>query len=303
MGEENVEIVEEDVEETTLENEEELSRDTIMDQLAKKRFADLAAENAGQQEAPENEEQEEPEETADVIVEEEPEFVDLNIYGENVRKTKAEVDAAGGVVAMQKTLAADKKFAEVAKEREELARLRQELEAKQPEPVADVDSDKIVDAFIESVYSGDEEQARDSFKKALSTIGRKNEKPVDEGRIVKETLYRIDQDRGVKDFEANYSHLSSDPHLRAMVNEATARIKQATPAKSPSVIITEAAEEVDAWVNNLSGGQPPVVTEQIERKRSIKNIKSASTRQKQDIGYKPKTQKEIFAELKANRSR
>jgi hypothetical protein len=298
------EIVEsEDAVEATQEEEASLSRDEMLESLAKKRKEELEQLSAEETQEEPEEEIEEPEaqEEPGEQEPEEPEYVDLNVYGQIIRKTKAEVDAAGGVVALQKTLAADKKFEEVAKERAELERLREELESQRQEPVEKVDPDEIVDAFIESVYSGDEDQAKETFKKALSAM-KPEAKKIDEGRIVKETLFRLDQENGIKDFEQNFSHLSTDPHLRAMVNEATARIRAAAPDKSPSSIIREAAEEVDEWVQRLGGAKESPVADQVERKRSIKNVKSASTRQKQEVGYKPKTQAEIFADLRNSRS-
>ena len=300
----------EDVEETTQieeTSEQTLTRDEMLETLAQKRKAELEEVPEDLEELDNEVEEEEIEEDAEEeeIEEDNSDLIDLNVYGKIIQKTRSEVEEAGGVVAMQKILAADQKFQEVAAERAELERLREEInkQTKAAEETEDeTDADEIVDAFIESVYAGDEDQAKETFKKALSAAKQKTPQAIDEGRIVKETLFKLDQKQGIKDFEENFSHLSQDPHLRNMVNEATARIRNANPDESPSTIIRMAAEEVDGWVVKLAGGKESRIEEDVARKKKIHSIKPASTRQKQETGYKPKTQAEIFAEQRANRS-
>ncbi len=300
--EDQVEEVIEDVEETTQETpvvEESLDRDQVMDELAKKRRDELESEVEGLEEV--DEQLEEEVDTVEEELQEDPdETIDINVNGRIIKKTKAEVEASGGVVALQKTLAADQMFQQVASERRELEQLKAELEA-QKTTIPDLSNDEAVDSFIESVYSGDEAKAKTAFKNALGAMKGRNE-PVDEGRIVQETLFRLDQENGIKDFESNFSHLSTDPNLRGMVNERTIQIRQQSPDMSPSEVIHAAAEEVNAWVQGLAGEAATPVIDQVNRKQTIRNIRTATARVKQETGYKPKTQAEIFAEQKANRS-
>ena len=309
MDEEQIAEVE-DVDETTQETEEEqvLGRDLVLEEIANKHKANRGQEIELEVEEPEEEELEEP-------AEEFSGLVDLKVDGEIIQKTAEEVEAAGGINAYQMTLAADKRFKEAAAEKATLATMRADLQRKEQELLQQQTeikepvklSEEKVDELFANIYSGDEEKAKESFMSVMSGLQNQPQhqapQVVNKQEIVNETVYKLDQDRGVEQFTKEYHHLDSDPKLRDMVNEATIRIKKATPNKKPSVIIIEAAKEIDSWVNSFSPDTENLLEEQVVKKKSLNPIKTAKTRMKQDVGYKPKTQAEIFADQKANRSR
>jgi hypothetical protein len=280
-----------DVEETTQE-EPTMERDSVIDAIAKR----VSEKRSSTTEEP-------PEEVVPEVEEDEPadqedaeqEDVELIVYGKKIYKTRAEVDAAGGVVAMQTKLAADQRFREAAAEKAEALRLREELAAMQQEPQEDTLTPR-VDAIVENIYSGDE----DALKKALADVLTKQQGPVvDESEIVKKTLFAVSRDEGMREFNRSYSHLSEDAYLRSMVNEETKKIMADNPNLSPRDVIIAAAESVDNWVNGLNGGDRQAVSD----KANIDTFKPATARVKRETGYKPKTKEEIFAELKSSRAR
>lgn len=307
-----VEDVEEVEEETTQETEEskQLDRDLMLENIADKIKASREQNETIAEEL--EEEVVELEKELDDAVEE---MVTLKVDGEAIQKTAEEVEAAGGVIAYQMTLAADKRFKEAAAEKASLAILRSELQQKEqelnerPTEVEETGSvelsEEVLNEFIANIYSGDEDKAKESFKSVLSGIKAPIAQPasqIDEQKIIDMTLYKIDQEKGIDEFQKDYKHLSTDPNLRKMVNEATIKIRTATPNKKPSEIIIEAAKEVDLWVNSFNPDMD-LVKEQVDLKKKLNPVKTAKSRMKQDTGYKPKTQAEIFADQKASRSR
>ena len=297
----------EDVEETTQDEQEQpvsLERDSLMDSIAQQVRAQREEQVEETAIAPDEEE-----------VIEEPATVDLKVDGEIITKPKEEVEAEGGSTAYQMKLAADKRFKEAAEAKAKAEQLRLELEERerqllqrqveletlQPTEI----SDEEVDEFISTVYSGDEEKARDAFKNVLSkvkvTAPTQPANTLDEDSIAERALFKLDQKKGLELFQKNYSHLNADPRLKSMTNEATIRIMKEEPDLMPSEVIIKAAKEIDEWFGHKP--QKQEMEEQIAHKESIKNIKTANKRVKQVDSYKPKTQEEIFAELQAGRSR
>ncbi len=303
------EVTEEVIEETTQDEVAKpvLARDTMMDSIYAK---GREVYSSDEQEVSE-EETEETEET--VETNEEPEMVELKIDGEIVMKSASEVEAEGGVSTYQKTLAADKRFKEAAAEkailttmRTDLQRERLEIEELKNVVVEHPEiSDEETDEFITNIYSGDEDKARTAFKNVISKIRstpqQKTQEPVNTQDVIDGAVYQLDRKNGIKQFEKDFKNLNTDPKLKAMVNDATARISNENPNKEPSVIIMEAAKEVNDWVNSFTP-QEGILEDQLDRKKKIKTIKTAKTRMKKETGYKPKTQAEIFAETKASRS-
>ena len=96
-----------DIEEPEVNIEEpELARDSIADDIAARVAKQRKEENVQEEELEEEEEVEEVEDTP----------VDLKVDGEIVKVTQQEVDNAGGVAEMQKSLTADKRLQQVAEE-------------------------------------------------------------------------------------------------------------------------------------------------------------------------------------------
>jgi len=287
---------EEDVIETTQTEEDvaTLERDSTIDAIARK-----SRESRDVTEEP--------------IVEadnEEPEMVELKVDGQIILKPASEVAAKGGVTAYQMTLAADKRFKEAAAEKEDLARQRaelnrqrQELESVKMRPAPEPEiSDDAINDFITNVYSGDEEKAKSSFKAVVSRLKQKEAQVIDPEAAVQEAMFKIEKRKAANDFAKNYSHLNEDPNLRNMVNQATIRIMGQDPNMPPSEVIVQAAEEIEQWLGTYRPQQDPMY-EQVNRKKSIQSIKTAKARVPTESGYTPKTQAEIFAEVKASRSR
>jgi len=291
-----------------------LPRDTVMDSIVKRRKEELGRD--------------EPEEP-----EEQPAMVDLKVNGQVIQKPREEVEAEGGVAAIQKRIAAEQRLEQAAKERREieearakqrqyeaeLSRREQELTRKAAElanaakTTGNVTDDDVAIAqeFVDGVYSGDEDQAKKAFAKVVQALRKNNTPPqqaaIDPNTIVaeakKQWRYETDLEAGRQEFNEKYKHLSENPNLHYMTNMATARIQQHNPDWSPRKIILEAAREVDEWAKGIRGDSDALASQHDKKRQTIDNVQSAKARSPKEAGYKPKTPEEIFADMRKTRPR
>jgi hypothetical protein len=331
VDEESPSIPEEDVQEP---EKPVLARDKMMEELAQKRRDELRERREESVNPPVEEVKPEPEEDSD------SEFVNLKVNGKDVRKTKAEVDAAGGQAQLQKSLSVEEKLKEAAKKRRELEekeekqlarerelaerekrlndrlaeveeRLSAEKEAAPVLTAADIDS--AARRFISNVYSGKEDEAISDLKEVLTSAQPKAvQKDLDVSKIVEESTARAtfeaERNLGKRDLKKNFPHLMKDQNLFAMTNRETARLLDAHPEWSPYDIIMTAAQNIDEWAKGVVGETAPVeetdvVEERIEKKRSNQVIPTAKGRMQTQSGYKPKTKEQIMAEYRQQRAR
>jgi biotin-(acetyl-CoA carboxylase) ligase len=111
-------------------------------------------------------------------------------------------------------------------------------------------------------------------------------------------------DRGKKLLQEKYKHLAEDPDLYQMVDRNTVGIAREYPEWEPEQIIKESAERVDKWLKKFKPEEdkPDLIAERKERKKSIDNIVTATTK-KPAVTQKAKTPGQIFEEMKKARSR
>lgn len=307
-----------------------LARDAAMEQMAKRRSEEVSRE-AGQKHEEVTDSFSGVDENADNHVDTDSlhdvpnELIELKVDGEIIRKPKAEVDAEGGVAVVQKRLALETRLAKAAEERKaierekaEIARqklelLRREQEAESRKPKAkDVTDDEVAirKRFVDSVYSGDEEETLNALNEIVDRLKPKDTPAapqIDPDRfaeeIEKKLTYKTSLNDGLRTFKEDYRHLAEDTNLYNMTNQATARLQNEHPDWEPKKIILEAAKEVDEWITSKRQPGPiDMIEERNLRKQSIDNIPTAKTKKPGDVGYKRKTPQEIFADLKAGRS-
>jgi len=313
---EDTAIQEDVVEEVAEEQQEEvkaqpLERDLVADSVAEKVRAQRDA----------LEKDEEPEEP----VEDPDELIDLHVNGEVIQKTRAEVDAGGGVVEMQKSLTADMRLEQAAEERkalmkqkaeqEERERLLQEAEAKlaaqetqQEDPI---DYEEKLKNLADAIYSGDQEELVAALKEAKIGSPTKpapqlNQQDLDaivENKL-RATAFETSKKEGNAEFAKKYAHLKNDPAVFQIAQQKTIELAQEHPDWMPAEVIMEAGKLTDEWLNDLRGEKPPTETEtRQEKKRNMHKVPAAHARQKQEAGFKPKTKEEIMAEFRQSRKR
>ena len=303
-----------------------LARDTMIDDIAKRRNEEVVLEAQGT--FPPDDEESAGDEVLTDTEELEDKLVDLKVDGEIIQKPQSEVEAEGGVVNLQKKLSLETRMFNLAEERkafeaekealrvrrDEIALQQEAAKREQKEPVEDVDESAIAKKLAESVYSGDEEDVLAAVTELIQTVRKPAEQSeperVDPNAIATDVEQRLtfkaSVNEGRKVFDTDYAHIANDPRLKGMANEATARMmKDPKNTLTPKEIIVKAAEEVDGWVRQFQPEpKPPSELEQRrQRKKSIDNIPAAQGKKVASTGHKAKTQAEIFEEMKAGRSR
>lgn len=320
--------IQEEVEETILDEEdvvEETSedakdepvlfeRDRVIAELAKKRKEEIK----GQQQKDENDD--------DESDESDDEIVDLKVDGEIVQMPKKEVDSMGGLSEAQKHLSAEKRLHQASIERkkieqanieyrqreqalkqreEELEKRLRSLEVKNKEP--EVNEDEIVNRFVQSVYSGDEDEAKESLRDILKKMKSpvpKETPQFNEKDLLNKALFEVEKRNGQREFSEKFAHLKNDPFLFEKTNHRTAELLSQHPDWSPRDIIIEAAQEVDQWYKDKIGDKGvDTLQERKASKQKIEPIQSAQTRKKQEPEYKKKTKDDIIEMYRKSRAR
>lgn len=305
------ETIQQDVEEVESQDVEQkpvqLERDRMIEEMAKKRR-----------------EQAEPE--VEELDESDDEIINLKVDGEVVPMTKRDIDSHGGIEKAQKSLSAEKRLHQASIERKRLeqaageqrrreqalqqreqqleARLRS-LEAKPQE--SQVSDDEFVDKFVQSVYSGDEDEAKESLRAILKTMKSPQSKQtpqLNESDILNKALFEVEKRSGQREFTEKYPHLKQDPFLFDKTNHETIQIMNANPDWSPRDVILEAAKRVDGWYKEKMGDKGiDTLKERTESKQKVETIQSAQARKKADTGYKKSTKDDIFEMYRKSRAK
>ncbi len=319
-------VVEKEVqpEREVLEEKPQLARDSVIDELAKKRQEEIQEELGEKEKADEAP-------TESRVTGADPEMVELKVNGETIHRSQEEVDQEGGVAALQKKIAGEQRLEQAAHERKRLDAVRQaqtlraqeleqredelrqrsdELEQLAKDKANDVTDDEVAIArnFVDGVFSGEEGEATNAVVKVFKALKAKPEVPPIDTDQIAETVHRqinftMSKSEGNQIFQDKYAHLREDSRLFDMTQEETKRLLAEEPGVEPKEIILMAAENVDKWVKSLgvdSFTVPDDLSQRQEKKRRIDNIQTANTRAAS--GLKTKTRQEIFEELKSCRS-
>jgi hypothetical protein len=222
-------------------------------------------------------------EAAEVAADEE--MVTLKVNGQDIQKTQAEVDAAGGVAAIQKSLAGDMKLAQAAEEKKKLEQDREEirevigenkqlkgqiaeltelLKQQKAAPEATPASKEEIAAkakqITEKFFHGDAEELQVAVEEILLSANASvpapaapaPAPPVDEAAIARRVQQSIDfkaeQKEAISDFEKNHADLNTDGR-RKYVNDLTIAIGKDNPDWGPKKIITEAVTQTRKDLN------------------------------------------------------
>lgn len=296
-----------------IQKETVLARDAMLDSIAKQ----VADERQSEQDEPEDMEPEENNEGVDNESEEddEPEeLVELKVDGEVVQKTQAEIDELGGQAEVQKSLTADRRLQQAAQERQQLAQQRDELNRQRAQfqqlqnrqKESEYNTDEAYKEYAEAVYSGDEDQLIAAMKKLPNN--QHQQMPDVRAEVQRELAAANRQqsiDVGKRNFAEQYSDIANDPTLYGIANQNTVAIMRDRPELSPQEVIMEAGRMTQEWRDSLfeEPKQSEELAERTQAKRNKVKLPTAKARNQSNTGYKAKTQDEIFAEMKANRSR
>lgn len=226
-----------------------------------------------------------------------PEYVKIEVDGEEQWATYDEVEKAGGVEQLQKDRTADARFRAAKalsvfneQQAEQLARERQELErlrANPPTPppggsqtqVLEEDLERRAEALTEDLISGDEERTKEAVKKLLSGEARPQPTTAEpeptqpsqppqqqpgQGGLSQEQI------QANAYFAAKFEDLAADKTLTARVSGYLSQERMLSPEKSLVDIVQEAGDYVRRTYVGPKGtdGNRVLTAEEISRRRT-----------------------------------
>lgn len=237
---------------------------------------------------PPGREEEATETATDTPEESDDDLIDLKVDGKIVQKTRKEVNEAGGVAAIQKSLSADQRLEAAIEQRRKLEeqgseleqreqslvdrekaldRRLQELEDKIKNPPAPKVTDEqvagLVDKFTSSVYSGKESDAKDALMEVITAV-RSTQPDIDVSGIVQEAsalaVFESERNLGKREMKRQYPGLFENKDLLSMTNRETTKLMQQHPDWSPYDIIMTAARNIDDWSKSVVGDETGTTT-------------------------------------------
>lgn len=170
-----------------------------------------------------------------------------------------------------------------------------------------------IDAAVDGIFTGNDEQVRDQLRKALT--GRGNATPGNAEQIARAVEQRIVIRSALKQFAKEHKAIVEDPLLRRVadgfLSEATGgrSLEELEPDQIPDALET-AATRTKEWLRAKTGvaapapanSQPRVATsaERRARKESIDELPAAGARQS-TVVPRPQGTSETIAKMAANR--
>lgn len=283
------------VHEVEVEAEVEISKDDPLAEIYAKRAEQIRVQ-AGEVPAPQVDVAPEPTKDDEIVV---------VVNGHEKLVAKSRIDAAGGVVAYQKSAAASemlnqasaqvrrlKEQESVLLERERVLSLREQeinRSAKTAEPSAQDALRQAAKEYHEAILDGNMDKASELLIQLQATpraMANSNEDVAASAvRAAKAELERERRDEAnrafeerrqdaVLEFQERFPDVADDPKLRAMADSETITIQQAHPAWTPKEIITEAAQSVRKWITERTA--IPSAALKLEAKRGTSNIRGGS---------------------------
>lgn len=313
-------------------------RDQVMAGIAEKRRLQNAGEPTDQDDPDANDDDLDTGDDADPDLSEV--MVDLKVNGENIQRSQAEVDAAGGVAAIQKSISGELKLQQAAKERKDLDRDREkvqqvigentqlkneiaELRTATAQKVAagkETASKEEIAAQAKSIagkfFNGDVDELETAIAEMLTAgtvqapVAAAQAAPVvDEAaisrRVAAQLTFETERKEAVALFESDHADLNT-PGRRDVVDRLTNDIMKENPSLGPKKVIAEAVTRARDTLGLPAPSAAPKndLKAKKERKRATTDdIPVASQRGKPPVaGSQPKTKQQIFDEIEAGRS-
>ena len=295
-----------------------LERDNVMAEIAK-RQADQRKEELG-------EDPDQPVSESNAPLpdkpQEEPELVPLKVSGRTIYRTQQQIDDAGGVAAIQKSIAGDIKLQDAANREKELYQREQEVQQKlreleqrqqhseAPEALKEASEDDLRQ-WAEDLTVGDVDKVASTLATVMNRS--RSESPrqqIDPNAIANQaaeiTRQQIAKENALQKFAQEFADINDHQGKRQLANEHTKILMREHPDWTPSQVLTEAGKRTRADL----GVTPPKketadpLTAKRHRKAStVDTIPQATARKVEaSTDYKPKTSRQIFEDMEAARS-
>lgn len=275
-------------------------RDQVMAELAERRRVEAAGETP----------EDEPADETPVV-----EMVALKVDGQEVLKSRSEVEDAGGVAAIQKHLSAERRLAIAAQERKsieaeraKLAEERRRLDAERQQRVAqtpaiDLETKRKI---VAELYSGDETRAEAAIDMLLNARPAQAQQQIDVEQITQEAERRIERKvetrDSVRSFQQEFPEIKPGSRLWAMADQETIAIMREHPSWSPRDVLMEAGNRVRTLIAEIAPqpvAQP--IPDRTTAKRAIDSVPRAAGRMPAAQEAKPKTKEQLINEIKRSR--
>lgn len=267
----------------------------------------------------------------------EDDMVELKVDGEVIKKTRQEVEDAGGVAAIQKHLTVERRMAIQAEERKRLEarerelqqreaaieRRRRELEALQAKETGKTSKEKeasdreLIRRAVEDIYDGDSDKATDALAQAIeSEISKRRGQgeTINKADIVKEVRWQMEHEEVVETFPEKFEDIANNPTLFQMTDQETIRVMREHPDWTPRKVIHEAATRVREYAQSIAAAVKPKsegtspqgdgatdLAKRQQRKQALDKVPAAAGRVPVQAPPGPKSKQDVFAEMKKAR--
>lgn len=259
-------------------------------------------------------------------------MVTLKVDGEEVLKTQSEVDEAGGIVAMQKSLSGDAKLkaaAEQKKLNEKQARdtqqiladnetLKKENERLRNSAPAVTDDVELTEAekaeakdMTDKMFKGDAEALQSVME---TMVKAKRAKPVNvpdappaptTEEVAAQVEFNLSKKRAIKMFESGNPDLNTTAERRIFINDITKRVAMENDDWSPEQIMAESITRARVALNlPAPKSKEESLTERKKKKKKSADVipQASQRRDTSKPKVKVKTKRELFEDIAAKRS-
>lgn len=234
-----------------------------------------------------------------------------------------------GVRTLQKEAAADKRLAEATKiyQRAELLEAQQAQRLQQAEdqlrqvaerqnqgaplsPQQDADVKQKARELATQLLDGDEEQVTDALAEVLSKGRQEPTQQINPNQIADQAVQAMQQKLDYRDamstLKDEFPKLFEDQILFNMADNISKEFAQEEPGISLKDLILKSGRYVKSWYDEQTGGlqqptKPEEGVDKTSRKRTVKNIPTASARLPVDAPKRPPTPSEIVANMRSSR--
>lgn len=215
------------------------------------------------------------------------EEVVLKIDGEEVRKTKSDVEAHGGVRTYQMELAAEKRLEEAKRILNDAKSLQKPADQLVQVETAKQPSDE---ELIEEIRMGDTANAAEAQRKLMRKY---NSSPDQIQAIVRQT---IDHQLAVQEFQKSYPEVWADEDLLSLAMRKEQVRRSSGDTRPPAALYKEIGEEL-----RTKFGKTQTLEAKEARKGTITNISSAKVKTTAPEPERAPSPSELIGSMKRSR--
>jgi len=216
------------------------------------------------------------------------EEVVLKVDGEEIRKTKSDVDAHGGVRAYQMELAAEKRLEEAKKILNEAKQIQPKPE--QPQAPIQTSSEPSDEELVEEIRMGSTESAAEAQRKLLKKYAQSPE------QIQATVRQTIDHQLAVQEFQKTYPEIFEDQDLLFLAMRKEQIKRQSGDTRPHTALYKEIGEELRNW-----SGRGKTIEDKAARKGNVTNIVSAKTKSQAPEPERQPSPSELIESMKRSR--